>query len=225
MHLDLPFPARGRCYNGVPKRQLDCEHMDGIARVNTLKSLLQERILVVDGAMGTAIQGYNLGPDDFGGSEYEGCNEYLALTAPQIISDIHIGFFEAGSDIIETDTFGGTSIVLAEFGLQDKALEINQVAAEIARQVANQYSTPNKPRFVAGSMGPTTKTISVTGGATFAQMRASYAEQAEGLLRHRAEQEQSIPLDAVERSAGRATYLYLHFGQQRKLIRLPEARS
>ena len=148
-----------------------------------LLALLRERIVLFDGAMGTSVQDKNLTAADFGGHEYEGCNEYLVLTAPQIVADIHTGFFEAGSDIIETDTFGAMRIVLAEFGLQDKALEINQAAAEIARHIAGQYSTPNKPRFVAGSMGPTTKTISVTGSATFAQMRASYAEQAEGLLR------------------------------------------
>ena len=137
-----------------------------------LLALLRERIVLFDGAMGTSVQDKNLTAADFGGHEYEGCNEYLVLTAPQIVADIHTGFFEAGSDIIETDTFGAMSIVLAEFGLQEKALEINQAAAEIARHIAGQYSTPNKPRFVAGSMGPTTKTISVTGGATFAQMRA-----------------------------------------------------
>lgn len=153
------------------------------SRTQDLLAVLRERIMLFDGAMGTSVQDKNLTSADFGGHEYDGCNEYLVLTAPQIITDIHSGFFEAGSDIIETDTFGATSIVLAEFGLQDKAIEINQTAAKIARQTAGLYSTSDKPRFVAGSMGPTTKTISVTGGATFAQMCASYAEQAEGLLR------------------------------------------
>src|SRR5262249_24807404 len=118
----------------------------------------------------------------FGGPDYEGCNEHLVLTAPEIIADIHEGFLEAGCDVVETDTFGGTHIVLAEYGLQDKALELNRVAAQLAKAVANRYSTPTKPRFVAGSMGPTTKTISVTGGVDFEQMREAYAEQAEGLL-------------------------------------------
>ncbi|MDA1330778.1 MAG: methionine synthase, partial [Chloroflexi bacterium] len=148
-----------------------------------LLAVLRERIMLFDGAMGTSVQDKNLTATDFGGHEYEGCNEYLVLTAPQVIADIHAGFFAAGSDIVETDTFGATSLVLAEYGLQDKAIEINQAAAELARKVAEQYKAPNKPRFVAGSMGPTTKNISVTGGVTFAQMRESYAQQAEGLLR------------------------------------------
>ncbi len=148
-----------------------------------LLALLADRILLFDGAMGTSIQDRQPDAATFGGADYEGCNEYLVLTAPHLIADIHAGFLQAGSDIIETDTFGATRIVLAEYGLEDRTMEINHTAAEIARQVAGQYSTPAKPRFVAGSMGPTTKTISVTGGVTFAKMRAAYAEQAEGLLR------------------------------------------
>jgi len=143
---------------------------------------LRERIVLFDGAMGTSIQDRQLDAAAFGGPEYEGCNEHVVLTAPQVIADIHDGFLRAGSDIVETDTFGGTRIVLAEYGLQDKTLEINRAAAQIAREVAQRYSTPAKPRFVAGSMGPTTKTISVTGGANFEQMREAYGEQAEGLL-------------------------------------------
>lgn len=148
-----------------------------------LLALLRERILLFDGAMGTSIQDLHLDAAAFGGHEYEGCNENLVMTAPQFIADIHTGFLQAGSDIIETNTFGATRIVLAEYGLEDKAPAINQAAAEIARQVADRHSTPAKPRFVAGSMGPTTKTISVTGGATFGEMRAAYAEQAQGLVR------------------------------------------
>ena len=148
-----------------------------------LLALLRERILLFDGAMGTSIQDLHLDAAAFGGHEYEGCNENLVLTAPQFIADIHTGFLQAGSDIIETNTFGATRIVLAEYGLEDEAPAINQAAAEIARQVADRHSTPAKPRFVAGSMGPTTKTISVTGGATFGEMRAAYAEQAQGLVR------------------------------------------
>ena len=143
-----------------------------------LLGLLSERILLFDGAMGTSIQDRHPDAAAFGGPDYEGCNEHLVLTAPHLITDIHVGFLEAGSDIIETDTFGATRIVLAEYGLEDAAAEINRAAAEIARQAADRHSTPAKPRFVAGSMGPTTKTISVTGGVTFAEMRAAYAEQA-----------------------------------------------
>jgi 5-methyltetrahydrofolate--homocysteine methyltransferase len=147
-----------------------------------LLALLHERIVLFDGAMGTSIQDRQPSVAEFGGPEYEGCNEYLVLTAPQVISDIHEGFLQAGSDIIETDTFGGTRIVLAEYGLQERTIEINRAAAHIAKAAVARYSTPAKPRFVAGSMGPTTKTISVTGGVTFEQMRAAYGEQAEGLL-------------------------------------------
>lgn len=144
--------------------------------------LMRERILLFDGAMGTSIFAKHLTADDFGGPQYENCNEYLAITRPHIIANIHESFLQAGSDIVETDTFGATRIVLAEFGLQDRALEINQAAARLAKEVAQRYSTPAKPRFVCGSMGPTTKPISVIGGATFDQMREAYAEQAEGLL-------------------------------------------
>ncbi|MGE0681469.1 MAG: methionine synthase [Candidatus Binatia bacterium] len=147
-----------------------------------LQTLLRERIFLFDGAMGTSIQALQLEAAAFGGPEYDGCNEYLVLTAPQVIAGIHDSFLKAGSDIIETDTFGSTHIVLAEYGLQDKALEFNRAAAQLAKTVAVRYSTPSKPRFVAGSMGPTTKTISVTGGVDFEQMRGAYAEQAEGLL-------------------------------------------
>ena len=147
-----------------------------------LKTLLKQRILVVDGAMGTAIQACNLGPDDFGGLEYEGCNENLVLTRPDVISDIHKGHLDAGADIIETDTFGATSVVLAEYDLAHEARPINRAAAAIARQAADGASTAGKPRFVAGSMGPTTKTISVTGGVTFDDLAAAYHDQASGLI-------------------------------------------
>ena len=152
------------------------------ATAKDLLSLMRERIVLFDGAMGTSIQARQPQVDDFGGPQYDGCNEYLVLTRPHIINDIHEGFLQAGSDIIETDTFGATRIVLAEFGLQDKTLDINRAAARLAKEVAQRYSTPDKTRFVCGSMGPTTKTISVTGGVTFDQMREAYAEQAEGLM-------------------------------------------
>ena len=156
--------------------------MNDDVRVETLKSFLEERILVIDGAMGTSIQDLGLGPDDFGGLEYEGCNEYLVLTRPDVIADIHRGFLEAGADIIETDTFGATSVVLAEYGLAHEARRINREAAVLARRAADEASTPEKPRFVAGSMGPTTKTISVTGGITFSELVPAYQEQAAGLI-------------------------------------------
>ena len=151
-------------------------------RINQLKAMLQRRILVVDGAMGTSIQGKDLGPEDFGGADYEGCNEYLVLTKPDVISDIHQAYLEAGADILETNTFGATSVVLAEYDLAHEARRINRAAAELARGVADAASTPEQPRFVAGSMGPTTKTISVTGGITFDELAEAYGEQALGLV-------------------------------------------
>ena len=148
----------------------------------TLEQQLQRKILVIDGAMGTMIQRANLSAADFGGEAYEGCNEYLTLTAPHIIRRIHEAYLEAGADIIETNTFGATRIVLDEYGLGHLALELNIEAAKLAKQTAESFSTPDWPRFVAGSMGPTTKTLSVTGGATFEELVAAYEEQARGLL-------------------------------------------
>ena len=156
--------------------------MDRTERIETLKSLLEQRILVIDGAMGTSIQMYSLGPDDFGGAEYEGCNEYLNLVRPDVIAEIHKGFLDAGADIIETNTFSATSVVLAEYDLAHEARRINIEAAKLARSAADDAGTPDKPRFVAGSMGPTTKTISVTGGITFDDLAVSFQEQASGLI-------------------------------------------
>ena len=151
-------------------------------RIQTLKSTLAQRILVLDGAMGTSIQALDLAPDDFGGAEYEGCNEYLVLTMPDAITGIHLSFLEAGADMLETNTFGATPVVLDEYGLGHEARRINREAAQLARRVAEEASTPEKPRFVAGSMGPTTKTISVTGGITFDKLASSFREQAAGLI-------------------------------------------
>ncbi|OQP06981.1 methionine synthase [Geobacillus sp. 46C-IIa] len=148
----------------------------------TLEQQLQRKILVIDGAMGTMIQSANLSAADFGGEAYEGCNEYLTLTAPHVIRHIHEAYLEAGADIIETNTFGATRIVLDEYGLGHLALELNIEAARLAKQAAESFATPDWPRFIAGSMGPTTKTLSVTGGATFDELVAAYEEQARGLL-------------------------------------------
>ncbi|MCH7737249.1 MAG: methionine synthase [Chloroflexi bacterium] len=152
------------------------------SRIDELKSALGQRMLVIDGAMGTAIQDRDLGPDDFGGLEYEGCNEYLTATRPDVIEDIHRSYLEAGADIIETNTFGATPVVLAEYGLAHEARRLNRESAELARRVAAAESTPDKLRFVAGSMGPTTKTISVTGGITFEELSGDYHIQAAGLI-------------------------------------------
>jgi len=151
-------------------------------RTKLLEELLAERILVLDGAMGTAIQARNLTAADFGGVHLEGCNENLVLTRPDVVLDIHRGYLDVGADIIETNTFGGTSIVLAEYGLQDQVQVLNETAARLAKQAAVELSTSNKPRFVAGSMGPTTKAISVTGGVTFDQLIENFHDQAAGLV-------------------------------------------
>lgn len=151
-------------------------------RRQALYDALAERILVLDGAMGTMLQQANLTAADFGGPALEGCNENLVLTRPDVILDVHRKYYAAGSDIVETDTFGATSIVLAEYDLQDKTYEINYAAAKIARQAAEEYAKPGRPRFVAGSIGPTTKAITVTGGVTFDQLREAFYFQAKGLI-------------------------------------------
>ncbi|MBT2637893.1 methionine synthase [Bacillus sp. ISL-39] len=147
-----------------------------------LTEQMKNKILIMDGAMGTMLQQADLTPADFGGEEYDGCNEILNITVPEVIENIHREYFEAGADIVETNTFGATSLVLDEYGIGHRAYEINKEAALIARKAADKASTPSQPRFVAGSMGPTTKTLSVTGGSTFEEMSASYEEQALGLI-------------------------------------------
>ena len=151
-------------------------------RAEALYELLAERILVLDGATGTWLQGQNLTAEDFGGTDLEGCNENLVLTRPDVILRMHGDYLAAGADMVETDTFGGTPLVLAEYGLADKALEINRRAAELAREAAAKASTPGRLRFVAGSMGPTTKAMTVTGGVTFDGLVEHYRIQAIGLL-------------------------------------------
>ncbi|MBI4446415.1 MAG: methionine synthase [Acidobacteria bacterium] len=151
-------------------------------RIQILNTLLQQRILVLDGAMGTAIQACSLGPDDFGGADYEGCNEFLALTRPDVIADIHRGYLEVGADILETNTFGSTELVLAEYGLEQRAFEITAAAARLARSLCDEFSTEDHPRFVAGAMGPTTRAISVTGGVSFQELVHHFGKQAHALL-------------------------------------------
>ena len=137
-------------------------------------------VIVFDGAMGSSLQTQNLTAEDFGGAHYEGCNEYLVVTKPEAVEKVHRGFLEVGADVIETDTFGGASIVLAEYDLADQAYNLNKTAAELAKRVAAEYSTPEKPRFVAGSIGPTTK-LPTLGHIDFDTMQASFAEQVRGL--------------------------------------------
>lgn len=148
----------------------------------SLEMMMKERILILDGAMGTMIQQENLESEDFGGEELDGCNEILVLTRPELIQNIHEQYLEAGADLIETNTFGATSVVLAEYDLQDRSREINLAAAKLAVAAAEKYSTPEHPRYVVGAMGPTTKTLSVTGGITFQELINTYEEQAIALI-------------------------------------------
>lgn len=149
---------------------------------NSIQALLTERILILDGAMGTMIQSLDLAAADFGGEEYEGCNEHLTFTRPDAIKHIHTAYLNAGADIIETNTFGATPIVLEEYGLADAAYELNKQSAILAKEAAAEFDTKLTPKFVAGSMGPTTKTLSVTGGTTFETLAESYENQARGLV-------------------------------------------
>ncbi len=151
-------------------------------RIRSLDALLEERVLVLDGAMGTMLQRHDLTAEDFGGATLEGCNENLVSTRPDVVSAIHRAYFAAGADIIETNTFGGTPLVLAEYGLDKNTYALNFAAAQLARQAADEYSTSGRPRFVAGAMGPTTKAISVTGGVTFPALVNNFHEQARALL-------------------------------------------
>ena len=149
-------------------------------RNGLLRDLLAARIVIIDGAAGTSIQNMHLTAADFGGPQLEGCNENLILTRPDKIRELHEGYLDAGADMIETNTFGATSVVLAEYGLAEHAREMNRLAGPIARDRRGRRPPSKRPRFVAGSMGPTTKAISVTGGVTFDQLADAYQEQAEG---------------------------------------------
>ena len=155
------------------------EPPDRAARERALLAALEQRILVLDGATGTAFQAADLGPEDFGGAELEGCNEILVATRPDVVLGVHRSYLEAGADIVETNTFGGTPLVLEEYGLAERAFELNRRAAELARQACAEAE---RECFVCGSMGPTTKAISVTGGVTFEQLRDDFRAQALGLM-------------------------------------------
>ncbi len=142
---------------------------------------LAERVLVFDGATGTNVQSRNLTAEDFGGEHFEGCNEYLNLVKPRVIEELHESFLDVGVDAIQTNTFGAFSTVLAEYDLQDQAHEIARRGAELARGVADRYSTADRPKFVIGSVGPGTKLPSL-GQIAFPVLRDSYQELIDGLL-------------------------------------------
>mgnify|MGYP003562717209 CR=1 FL=1 len=164
-----------------------------------IKEILKERILVLDGAMGTMIQRYNLSPEDYHGDRFKGHsislrgnNDILNITRPDVISEIHAAYFEAGADIVETNTFSGTSIAQEDYSLAHLAYEINRTGAELAKQQAEHMMQliPDKPRFVAGSIGPTNKTASLSPDVnrpgyraiSFDELKVAYREQVEGLI-------------------------------------------
>jgi len=164
-----------------------------------LQQILQERILVLDGAMGTMLQAYKFEEADFRGQRFkdhpvplQGNNDLLSLTQPQAIADIHRKYLEVGADIIETNTFSGTTIAMADYQMEDLVYELNLESARIAKRVADEFTqqNPNKPRFVAGSIGPTNKTASMSPdvndpgyrAVTFDELVVAYRQQAEALL-------------------------------------------
>jgi 5-methyltetrahydrofolate--homocysteine methyltransferase len=166
-------------------------------RGQALPGVLAQRIAIIDGAMGTMIQRYKLSEADFRGERFrdhgkdlKGNNDLLQLTRPDVIREIHEQYLAAGADLVETNTFGATRIAQEDYGLGHIARELNVAAAQIARAACDAYSTPDKPRFVAGALGPTPRTASISpdvndAGArntSFDELRAAYREQAEGLL-------------------------------------------
>jgi len=142
--------------------------------------LLKEKIVVFDGAMGSNLQSQNLTIEDWGGANFENCSENLLYTKPDAIEQVHVGFLEAGVDVIETNSFGGGEVVLAEFGMVAQAYDVNLKAAQLARKLANDYATKAQPRFVAGSIGPGTK-LPTLGHITYDNLKKSYEQQVRGL--------------------------------------------
>mgnify|MGYP000299188617 CR=1 FL=1 len=167
--------------------------------MGTIWQEIEKRILILDGAMGTMLQDYNFSEEDFRGERFKdypnplkGNNDLLSLTQPEAISEIHRKYFEAGADIVETNTFSGTSIAMADYQMEDLVYELNYESAKIAKKVAERFSAeePNKPRFVAGSIGPTNKTASMSPDVndpgyraiSFNELRIAYKLQVEALL-------------------------------------------
>ncbi|RNC91762.1 MAG: 5-methyltetrahydrofolate--homocysteine methyltransferase [Allomuricauda sp.] len=167
--------------------------------MSKIEEILQERILVLDGAMGTMLQRYKFTEEDFRGERFkdwpsplQGNNDLLSLTQPEALAEVHRKYFEAGADIVETNTFSGTTIAMADYGMEELVYELNYESAKIAKRVAMECTEkePEKPRFVAGSMGPTNKTASLSPdvndpgyrAVSFDELRIAYKQQAEGLL-------------------------------------------
>jgi len=167
--------------------------------MSNIREILKERILVLDGAMGTMLQRYKFQEEDFRGERFkdwehplQGNNDLLSLTQPEAIAEVHRKYFAAGADIVETNTFSGTTIAMADYHMEDLVYELNFESAKIAKKVAEEFAEkePDKPRFVAGSMGPTNKTASMSPdvndpgfrAVSFDELRVAYKEQAEALL-------------------------------------------
>ncbi len=149
--------------------------------MSTFLDLLKEKIIVFDGAMGVSLQAANLSIDDWGGPNFENCSENLLYTRPDVVEKVHTSFLDIGCDVIETNSFGGSEVVLAEFGIADKTYDVNKKAAELAKRLASDYSTPDHPRFVAGSIGPGTK-LPTLGHITYHDLKNAYVEQVRGLV-------------------------------------------
>ena len=172
-------------------------NLPAYTRARELPALLRQRLVILDGAMGTMIQQLKLTEAQFRGERFadfgrdvKGNNELLSLTRPDVIQAVHEKYLAAGADIVETNTFGATSIAQADYGMQGLAREMNVASARLARAACDKYSTPDKPRFVAGALGPTPKTASISPdvndpgarNVTFEQLRAAYLEQTLGLI-------------------------------------------
>jgi len=153
---------------------------------NAYLDTLQSRVLIFDGAMGTSLQTMNLTAKEFGGKKYVGCNDYLVISFPEAVEKVHRSFLEAGADVIETDTFRANRLTLKDYDLSEVTLELNQKAAQLARRIADEFSTTAKPRFVAGSIGPSGKLISTDdpqmSDITFEELADIFREQAVGLI-------------------------------------------
>ena len=167
--------------------------------MNNIREEIVKRILILDGAMGTMLQAYKFTEEDFRGERFkdypsplQGNNDLLSITQPKAIKEIHAKYFEAGADIIETNTFSGTTIAMADYQMEDLVYELNYQSAKIAKEVADEFTAkePNKPRFVAGSIGPTNRTASMSPdvndpgyrAVTFDELRIAYKQQVEALI-------------------------------------------